>query len=140
MSLQHDAKCMLQKFQHTDGCAPFAGHLHCNTATVTMSGKTLALMCASLAWQQQQCGGQAAKQVPPGPETPRIFWAARTHAQIDHAVREVRSAVSLLAPAAMSGHEAARCNCLTDLVLLDAVAGWQCSLDVACLTFGVTCM
>lgn len=49
-------------------------------------------MCATLAWQQQQCGGKATGQVPPGPDTPRIFWAARTHAQIDHAVREVRSA------------------------------------------------
>lgn len=90
-------------------------------------------MCASLAWQHQQSGGQAAKQVLPGPETPRIFWAARTHAQIDHAVREVRSAVSMLVPAAMSGHEAAHCDFLADTVLLDVSADWQCSLGVACL-------
>lgn len=54
------------------------------------AGKTLALMCATLAWQQQQAGAKPGKQGSPQAETPRIFWAARTHAQIDHAVREVR--------------------------------------------------
>ncbi len=51
------------------------------------AGKTLALLCATLAWQQQQ-----AHAVPQQPDTPapRVFWAARTHAQIDHAVHEVR--------------------------------------------------
>lgn len=54
---------------------------------MTAAGKTLALLCATLAWQQQ-----AAHAAPhqPGVPAPRIFWAARTHAQIDHAVHEVR--------------------------------------------------
>lgn len=51
------------------------------------AGKTLALLCASLAWQQQQA--HAATHTP-DVTVPRIFWAARTHAQIDHAVHEVR--------------------------------------------------
>lgn len=52
-----------------------------------LAGKTLALLCATLAWQQQQA--HAATHKPDG-TVPRIFWAARTHAQIDHAVHEVR--------------------------------------------------
>lgn len=51
------------------------------------AGKTLALLCATLAWQQQQAHAAAHK---PDAVVPRIFWAARTHAQIDHAVHEVR--------------------------------------------------
>jgi Rad3-related DNA helicase len=51
------------------------------------AGKTLALLCATLAWQQQQA--HLAPQQPDAP-APRVFWAARTHAQIDHAVHEVR--------------------------------------------------
>ena len=51
------------------------------------AGKTLALLCATLAWQQQQAHAAAHK---PDVAVPRIFWAARTHAQIDHAVHEVR--------------------------------------------------
>lgn len=51
------------------------------------AGKTLALLCATLAWQQQQAHASAYK---PDVAVPRIFWAARTHAQIDHAVHEVR--------------------------------------------------
>jgi len=50
-------------------------------------GKTLALLCATLAWQQQQA--HLACQQPDAP-APRVFWAARTHTQIDHAVHEVR--------------------------------------------------
>ena len=51
------------------------------------AGKTLALLCATLAWQQQQAHAAAHN---PDVAVPRIFWAARTHAQIDHAVHEVR--------------------------------------------------
>lgn len=54
---------------------------------MSAAGKTLALLCATLAWQQQP--GHVGPHQPDVP-APRIFWAARTHAQIDHAVHEVR--------------------------------------------------
>ena len=64
--------------------------VYCGTTAsrwTVLAGKTLALLCASLAWQQQQAQSAAHK---PDAAVPRIFWAARTHAQIDHAVHEVR--------------------------------------------------
>ena len=66
------------------------------TALTCRAGKTLALLCAVAEWQWRvkQAALEEPCDLPPDQQlrVPRIVWGARTHAQLDHAIRELRCA------------------------------------------------